>query len=160
MIDGFCRENYYLAEESKPFYFVKARSAPSDSSIESLSKIIHSMLLQPWFTSLWTLQEAYLCKSAILLSRSPKPVLLTTVIHETFTIQALLNWFLVYCRDVFTACLSRNEEIAYGICQHLLNSGQSRTITEAFTVPSLNAKRHYKKIESSDSCKSTTSGLA
>ncbi|RDW58304.1 hypothetical protein BP5796_12234 [Coleophoma crateriformis] len=67
-------------------YAKEARNATANDT-----RCIETMCQDPWFSSLWTLQEAYLRKSAILLSKTGGPVFTSPGTYAT------LQWVLEAC---------------------------------------------------------------
>ena len=125
-LESFCRI-YYEPEHGGPSaYAMKSTfnaSTRSRTTLTSLLKAVRDLTIQPWFTSLWTLQEAYLCKEASILSRSSTTPMLRAIIDESYTIPIPLQWILVRCQQIFTACVSREEPLAKEVCQLLIDSG-------------------------------------
>lgn len=73
-----------------------AQSQPLDERIAWLSasrSALDELFLDPWFSSLWTLQEAYLCPHAYLLPREAS--------HWSFTLADLWGW----CDILQTHCM-------------------------------------------------------
>lgn len=122
-IETFCRTFYEPEHGGLTSYSMKSASERPTSSVGSLLEAIQGLISQPWFTSLWTLQEAYLCKHAILLSQSSAIPSLRAVLDEELEIPITLNWLLVRCQQVFTACTSMDDPSAMEVCQHLVDSG-------------------------------------
>ena len=122
-IETFCRSSYELKYGYSETFSMKSSLARTDPTVGSLLEAIQGLVHQPWFTSLWTLQEAYLCKDAILLSRSSTMFLLCLVMDHELEIPITLNWLLVRCQQAFSICISMEDPSANAVCQHLMDSG-------------------------------------
>ena len=122
-LEAFCTSSRELRNRFSLALLMKSSLARTDFTVVSLLKAIQGLVQQPWFTSLWTLQEAYLCKNAILLSRSSTIFSLGTVIDDKVEIPLNLNWLLVRCQQVFSVCMSMEDTSAHAVCQHLVDSG-------------------------------------
>ena len=122
-LETFCSSSYELKNGYSTGFVMKSSLARTDSTVVSLLEAIQDLVLQPWFTSLWTLQEAYLCKDAVLLSRSSTIFLLAAVMDDELEIPLTLNWLLIRCQQVFSVCMSMEDPLANAVCQHLVDSG-------------------------------------
>ncbi|RDW57103.1 hypothetical protein BP6252_13849 [Coleophoma cylindrospora] len=71
------------------------------------TRLIETMCQDPWFSSLWTLQEAYLRKSAILLSKTRRPVFTSPGAYAT------LQWVLEACGNPWAHAASYIKTIVH-----------------------------------------------
>ena len=122
-IEAFCRTFYEPMHGGLTSYMIKSTSMRPESTVVVLLAAIQDLTAQPWFTSLWTLQEAFLRKDAIVMSRSSTIPLMRAAMDEDLEIPVTLNWLLVRCQQVFTACMSMEHSSAMEACQHLVDSG-------------------------------------
>lgn len=122
-LETFCSSSWELRNKFSTTFFMKSSLARTESSVELLLEAIQNLVMQPWFTSLWTLQEAYLCKDAFLLSRSSTTFSLGAAMDDELEIPLTLNWLLVRCQQAFSVCMSMGDPSANAVCQHLVDSG-------------------------------------
>lgn len=142
IIEAYCRSFYEPQHGGLTSYIMKSKSERPKSTVISLLGAIQGLVAQPWFTSLWTLQEAYLCKDAILVSRSSTVPVLGAVMDEELEIPITLNWLLVRCQQVFTTCMSMEDAPAKEVCQDLVDSGLlSLSSKNEWTLYSASTKR-------------------
>lgn len=66
-------------------YLIYSSQSPGDGGAYQLYKAITRLFDDPWFSSLWTLQEAFLRQDATLLSKEGLPVLLPPGIWNGYT---------------------------------------------------------------------------
>ncbi|KAL2879798.1 hypothetical protein SGCOL_004841 [Colletotrichum sp. CLE4] len=70
---------------------------------------IEQLSLDPWFSSLWTLQEAYLCPQAIFITRQGE-LLSQSDIDNPAKDPMLLSYFIDYCDHVMTIVTSHEKK--------------------------------------------------
>jgi hypothetical protein len=83
-----------------------------DSLVQSLEKALDDIFSNPWFPSLWTLQEVVLRNDALVLSTEGEPVLWNKKPREQ---RMYLTMFINCCQNVYKdleKCLQRKEEVA------------------------------------------------
>ncbi|KAF2260842.1 hypothetical protein CC78DRAFT_522758 [Lojkania enalia] len=94
-------------------------------SLNEVSRALNDISAQPWFTSLWTLQEAYLCepdllsRSGDLLEHSLFLDRKDTQIHRPVH----LTWVNSMCWKIWTKFNRDPAPVAQEICRHIVDSG-------------------------------------
>jgi Heterokaryon incompatibility protein (HET) len=107
-------------------YAMAVRSRRQPSRTQKLQSAIKGIMGQPWLTSLWTLQEAYLCKGAILLARSGDALTLAVGIDDDpapLRRPMTLQWVLMRIQQIFIACSTLSDGMAKDICGRINRSG-------------------------------------
>lgn len=120
-MERFCAAE---APEVETSYSMKSeRSNAIVPTMNSLLDAVRELRFQHWFTSLWTLQEAYLRKDAVLLSRSSKTPSLVSRVDQSYELPIPLTWLLERCMHIFAICSSKVASLALDISQLLMDSG-------------------------------------
>ena len=79
------------------------RYIPMLEPLAEVSARLHELFFDPWFSSLWTLQESYLCPHAIFLSRSSQRGTLSSTDHSVGDLHGLVtscNQVAAICNDI------------------------------------------------------------
>lgn len=110
------------------------------SRILLLHQNVAEFLADPWFSSLWTLQEATLCPEAHLLSREADRVMDDTL-HNTFgTFLSMMNVLIFICNSVLghNAALPENDEEVRDACRSIIELVQHRGLPALISGNHLN----------------------
>ena len=105
---------------------LKPWSSPIDTDLDSVSETFKNMAQQGWFTSMWTLQEAFLTRP-IFLSKSCDQVdyysFFQGKLRSQFGYPVGISWLAGHCRYIWDELRSDSDPRTVSICQSIENSG-------------------------------------
>ncbi|KAK1540998.1 hypothetical protein CPAR01_06987 [Colletotrichum paranaense] len=154
----------YLSQTEKLQQQAKSSRAEAKSGIERVQRgldgtrqEIELLSLDPWFSSLWTLQEAYLCPQTVFISRQGE-LMSPSEIDNPAERPMLLSDFIDYCDHMMTIVTSHekkpqtietNDKYLLALKRSIERSGMTG-LRSSLPVTLLGAARHRTTTRATD----------